>query len=56
MFHNFCIDHNDPCERRWRLEVVHLGLVKRRGSSLENNEMSHLNMMKICNWFWSLEV
>ena len=56
MLHNLCIDHNDPCKPRWRLEVLQLGLVKRRGSRSENKEMSHLNRRKIWNWLWNLEV
>ena len=56
MLHNLCIDHNDPCEPRWRLEVLQLGLVKRRGSWSENKEMSDLNRMKICNRLWNLKV
>ena len=56
MLHNLRIDHNDPCEPRWRLEVLQLGLVKRRGSWSENKEMFNLNRMKICNWLWNLEV
>ena len=46
MLHNLCIDHNDPREPRWRLEVLQLGLAKRRRSWSENKEMSDLNRMK----------
>ena len=56
MLHNLCIDHNDPCEPSCRLEVLQLGLVKRRGSWSENKEMSDLNGMKICNRLWNLKV
>ena len=53
---NSCIDHNKPCEPRWRLEVVQLGLVKRKLSWSENKQMFDLNRMKICNWLWKLMV
>ena len=35
---NLYIDHNDPCEAKWRLEVVQLALVKHRRSWSENKE------------------
>ena len=54
MLHNLCIDHNDLCETRWCQEVLHLRLVKSRGSWQENKEMPGLNKMKIYNWLWNL--
>ena len=56
MLHNLHIHHNNPCEIRWGLEVLQLGLVKSGGSWSKNKEMSDLNRMKICNWLWNLEV
>ena len=29
MLHNLCIEHNDPCEPRWRLEVNNLELFEK---------------------------
>ena len=53
---NLCTDHNKPCEPRWRLEVVQLGLVKRKLSWSENKEMLDLNRIKICSWLWNLVI
>lgn len=29
ILHNICIEHNDPCEPRWRLEVNGLELFEK---------------------------
>ena len=42
MLHNLCIELNDPCEPRWKLDVEELQLVdmklKRLRSKIESNE------------------
>ena len=33
--HNLCIEKNDPCQPRWRLEVKKLNLIRSRGIQRE---------------------
>ena len=42
ILHNFCIDRNNLCESRWRLEVKQFGLIRGKVTWLENKEMSDL--------------
>lgn len=51
LLHNICIDRNDPCKPRWRLEVNQLNLI--RGSGQATNAAEDVRCM-ISNWLWTL--
>ena len=52
MLHNLCIEYNDPCEPRWRLEVNDLELFEKPLKSNSDINKSNLNRTKISNWLW----
>ena len=55
MLHNLCISRNDPCEPRWRLEIKHLGLIRKNHlDRSENKDLSDLTRLKISNWLWNM--
>lgn len=48
--HNICIHRNDPCKRRWRLEVDELNLIFGSGHAGDANTTSQV----IANWLWGI--
>ena len=52
MLHNLCIEHNDPCEPRWKLEVKDIELFEKPLKRTEDSNESNLNRTKISNWLW----
>ena len=45
---------NDPCKRRWRLDVQELNLIRgRRHSIHDKNEVRRVRK-KVGDWLWSL--
>ena len=50
--HNLCIEHNDPCKPRWRLEVNDLKLSEKLLKRNVDINESNLNRTKISNWLW----
>ena len=52
MLHNLCLDHNDPCKLKWRLEIKQLGLTKKgKVNWLENNDISDFMELVIFEHF-----
>ena len=43
MLHNLCISVRDPCLPRWRLQVKHLGLIKKACEGKKDQNDSLLN-------------
>ena len=53
MLHNLCLEIDDPCKPRWRLNVKKLRLIDRDGPRMDGDmQQSNLNRMKISNWLW----
>ena len=52
MLRNLCIEHNDPCEPRWNLEVKDIELVEKPLKRTEDSNELNLNRTKISNWLW----
>ena len=52
MLHNLCIERNDPCEPRWKLEVKDTELFEKPLKRIEDSNESNLNRTKISNWLW----
>ena len=52
MLHNLCIERNDPCEPRWKLEVKDIELFEKPLKRTEDSNESNLNRTKISNWLW----
>ena len=50
--HNLCIEHNNPCEPRWRLEVNDLKLFEKLLKRNVDINESNLNRTKLSNWLW----
>ena len=52
--HNICIHLNDPCKRRWRLDVQELNLIRGRHHGIrDKNEVRRIRK-KVVDWLWSL--
>ena len=49
--HNICIDRNDPCKPRWRLEVDELNLIRGSGHTGDGNATRQV----IANWLWGIK-
>ena len=47
MLHNFCIEHNDPCEPKWRREVNDLELFEKPLKRYVDINEFNLNRTKI---------
>ena len=52
MLHNLCIERNDPCESRWKLEVKDIELFEKPLKRTKDSNESNLNRTKISNWLW----
>ena len=52
MLHNLCIERNDPCEPRWKLEVKDIELFEKPLKRTEDSNESNLNRTEISNWLW----
>ena len=50
VLHNICIHRNDPCKRRWRLEVNELSLVRGTGQGGDAGTTREA----IGNWLWQI--
>ena len=48
--HNICIDGNDPCKVRWRLEVDELNLIRGSGHAGDADATRQV----IVNWLWGI--
>ena len=52
--HNLCIEKNDPCKPRWRLEVKELHLIRSRGNKENNTTQADQVRSKITDWLWDI--
>ena len=52
MLHNICIELNDPCKSRWKLDVQNIDLIEKSVRRGEDSQESNLNRTKIPNWLW----
>ena len=52
--HNLCIEKNDPCQPRWRLEVKKLNLIRSRGNTERNTTQADQVRSNITNWLWDI--
>ena len=52
--HNICIQMNDPCKRRWRLDVQELNLIGSRHRGVRDKNEVRRMRKKVVDWLWSL--
>ena len=52
--HNICIEKNDPCKPRWRLEVKKLHLIRTRGNKERNTINADQVRSRISDWLWDI--
>ena len=52
LLHNLCIQMNDPCNPRWKLQVTELNLISRDVERKENKDISKDIAGKIADWVW----
>ena len=50
MLHNLCIELNDPCKPRWKLDIQNIDLIEKSVMQDEDNQELNLNRTKISNW------
>ena len=51
--HNLCIEQDDPCNPRWRLEVNDLCII-RGNDTTYNQHSSNLTRDTVANWLWAI--
>jgi hypothetical protein len=52
--HNICIEKNDPCKPRWRLEVKKLDLIHSRGNKERNTITADQVRSRVTDWLWDI--
>ena len=52
--HNICIEKNDPCKPRWRLEVKKLHLIHSQGNKEKTTTQAHEVRSRITHWLWNI--
>ena len=50
--HNVCIQSNDPCQARWRLEVKDLSLIRENSDAQAKDASTTRDA--IAEWLWSI--